>query len=106
MNSENKKIKIPIYSLVIHKIRHKLKLSVIDYVILDTIHRLTVNNEELRCCTLSKNEIATILNISLSTIHRAIIKGLKFGYLEKIEGRFLKTTSKWSNEAELFHVKL
>jgi len=87
----------PIYTTIIHAVRIKLGLSLIEYCVYDMIHRLSHN----RWCILEKESMAYTIGVDVRTVYRAIDKGIKSGFIEPPEKKLserdgrLKTTELW-----------
>ena len=86
------------YTLILHNIRKRLKLSLMEYCIADSIYHLSNNpNSKIRgWCYASKNTIANTLGTTSVTIFDNIKKLLKKDLVEKDEDtKYLRTTAKW-----------
>ena len=97
--------KKPRFTIVYHEARERLKLSVTEYIVLDSIHILSHANNNYPFCTMSKITLAKFLGIGRATVFRAIDRGLKQGLLERTPEHFLRTTSKWRDTVVLYSKK-
>ena len=86
------------YTLILHNIRKKIKLSLMEYCLADSIYHLS-NNPRSKVkgwCFATKNTIARILGTSSQTIFDNLIKLINKGFVEKDEEtRYIRTTNKW-----------
>ena len=96
----------PLYTLILHGIRKELGLTLAEYAVIDTIGVLS-NNRSYPWCRKSKERIADDLEVSRSTVFRAVAKGLKQGLVEKgtRQGE-LRTTQLWLDTVTLERSRL
>ena len=99
----------PRYTLILHNIRIKLGISLIEYCIADSIYHLS-NNPDSKVkgwCFASKQYIADFLGVkSKRTIFNNISSLIEKGLLEKDEEtRYLRTTTKWYEKVVLMKAK-
>jgi len=96
------------YTLILHQIRKKLKLTLMEYCVADCIYHLS-NNPQSKVagwCYASKKAIAEILGSTSKTIFEIINKDIKKGFIEKDnDTKHLRTTEKWYNEVVLIKAK-
>lgn len=92
---ENKQLT---YTLILHKIRKDLKLTLMEYCVADSIYHLSNNpkSEVKGWCYASKETISEILGTTPKTIFENIRRLIEKGFIIKEENtKHLKTTSKW-----------
>jgi DNA-binding MarR family transcriptional regulator len=90
----------PTYTTILHQSRKKLKISLLEYCLCDSIHKLS-GKPEFPWCSASKQELATFLGISRRSATAIIKKMLNRELIEKDpETKFLRTTSKWITAVE------
>ncbi len=91
----------PIFTTIIYQTKDKLKLSIVEYCLVDIIGRLS-NSPEYPYCLLSQEELAKNLGISTRQTIRLIKKLLGLGYLEQEPTiKKLRVTQKWINNTDL-----
>ena len=95
----------PRYTVVLHEVRERLDLSINNYVVLDSIHKLSHTNEQYPYCTMSKDEMAKFLKLHRATVFRAINEGIRQGLIERTPEHFLRTTRKWVELVEIYSLK-
>lgn len=95
------------YTLILHQIRKKLGLSLMEYCIADSIYHLSNNpkNKVQGWCYASKETLADFIGTTqrtvFSNINHLIIKGL----IEKDEETsYLRTTPKWYENVVLIRI--
>jgi transcription initiation factor IIE alpha subunit len=81
------------YTTIIHSVRKELGLSLTEYVVCDTIDRLS-NRKNNLWCTLTNKEIAEDLGHDERTIRRAIDKLKTIGLVEVSRNK-KRTTAAW-----------
>jgi len=104
-SSKKKYAKKPRYTVVLHEVRERLKLSLNTYVVIDSIHKLSSSNRNYPYCTMSKENMAKFLGLGRATVFRAIEDALKKKLIEKTPEHFLKATQKWINEVEVYDIR-
>lgn len=104
-SAKAKYTKRPRYTVVLHDVREKLRLSMNDYVVIDSIHKLSHNDPKYHYCIMSKENLAEFLRIARRTVFNIIQTGLEKGLLEKNDRGDLRTTDKWVNLIELYDLK-
>jgi len=95
----------PRYSVVLHDVRDKLDLSLNEYVVIDSIHKLSTSNRRYPYCTISKDDLAKFLKLGRATVFRAIEAGINKGLVERTPESLLRTTEKWSHNVEMFDIR-
>jgi DNA-binding MarR family transcriptional regulator len=91
-----------IYTTTIHAARIKLKLSMNDYAVADSVYHLSNNPKApvLGWCSASKKDIGDALDLSEQSIHSILNKLMKSGLVEKNpETKFIRTTLLWYENA-------
>jgi hypothetical protein len=86
------------YTLILHHIRKKLKLTLMEYCVADCIYHLSNNpaSEIKGWCYASKPTIAKMLGSSEQTIFSILTKLIEKKFIEKDpDTKYLKTTEKW-----------
>lgn len=97
------------YTLIIHQIRKKLKLSLMEYCVSDCIYHLSNNpkSEIKGWCFATKETIANILGTTSRNLFDIIPKLIKKGFIEKSEETrgYLRTTQKWYENVVIIRMK-
>ena len=86
------------YTLILHQIRKKLELTLMEYCLADSIYHLSNNPDSVvkGWCYATKETISNMLGTTPKTIFDNISKLIEKGFVEKDpETRHLKTTKKW-----------
>lgn len=86
------------YTVVIHSIRKKLKLSLIEYCLADSIYHLSNNPKSkiVGWCWASKTSLSKILGVSEPTVYGNINKLEHKDIIERDQNtHYLRTTNKW-----------
>ena len=95
------------YTLILHQIRKKLKLSLLEYCIADSIYHLS-NNPSSNIpgwCFATKETIANFLGTSQRTIFNNLTKLIEKGLIEKDESTgYIRTTKKWYEKVVLIRM--
>jgi len=96
------------YNVIVHPIRKKLELSLLQYCVADSIYHLSNNpNSKIKgWCYASKTTIADLMGVS----ERCVFSNLKVlvekNLIEKNEdSSYLRTTSKWYENVVLVRAK-
>jgi hypothetical protein len=92
------------YTIILHKIRKELKLTLMEYCVADCIYHLSNNpsSKILGWCYAPKGFIADFLETSSQTIFSIIDKLIEKKLLEKDEAtKHLRTTSLWYDKVVL-----
>ena len=96
--------KRPRYSLILHDVRERLGLSLNTYVVIDSIHKLSTSNPKYPFCRMSKDELASFLQLGRATIFRSINEAESSGLIERSE-EGLRATEKWIKAVEIYSIK-
>jgi len=96
------------YSLVLHSSRKKLKLTINEYCLADSIHKLSSNRSVVPgWCYASKKHLGRSLGFSRQSIHNMINKLKEKGLVEIQEDTgYLRTTQLWYETIEVFKNKV
>ena len=91
------------YTLVLHYARKKLGITINEYCLADTIHKLSSNRSSVPgWCYASKERLATGLGFSRQSIHTMINKLKKLNLVEvDPETTYLRTTEVWRTAVEV-----
>ena len=82
------------YTVVLHKARKELGLSILEYMVTDLVHQLS-GRPNYPYCIKSKENIAKDLGYSRQGIFKAIKRCESLGLLEKGPRGGLRTTDLW-----------
>lgn len=96
------------YTLVLHQIRKKLGLTIMEYCFADCIYHLSNNpNSKIQgWCYASKETLSDFLGISPKHAFALIKRLIQKGLVERDEEtKYLKTTSKWYESVVLVKAK-
>ena len=97
--SQPKEKKI-LYTTILHDIRERLNLSLNEYCITDSIHKMS-HRKDYSWCYESKKNLGKFIGVSERATHKIIRKLLFMNILEKEpSGSGLRTTEIWSNSTE------
>jgi len=92
------------YTLILHQIRKKLKLTLMEYCVADCIYHLS-NNPDSKItgwCYASKQTIGGMLGTTQQTIFDILKKLIGKGFIEKHQDtKHLRTTQRWYNNVVL-----
>lgn len=94
----------PRYTVVLHDVREKLKLSLTTYVVIDSVHKLSTSNPNFPYCTMSKEKMADFLLMGRTSVFRAIDEGVKKKLIERTTDGFLRSTRKWVELVEIYSI--
>ena len=91
------------YTLVLHSARKKLGITINEYCLADTIHKLSSSRSSVPgWCYASKDHLGTSLGFSRRSIHNMVNSLKKGGLVEAQEGTgHLRTTDMWRNAVEV-----
>jgi len=95
----------PRYTVIFHPIREELGLSLTEYCIMDSIHKLSTLRPEYPWCSKSKRNLAKFLGFTERTVFRAIAVGYKKGLIEKNERGDVRTAIKWREKVETYETR-
>jgi hypothetical protein len=92
-----------LYTLVLHSARKKLKVTVNEYCLTDSIHKLSSNRSTVPgWCYASKEHLGKSLGFSRQSIHNMINTLKKSGLIEIQEDTgYLRTTELWRENVEV-----
>ena len=92
------------YTIILHAARKKLGITLNEYCLADTIHKLSSNRSSVPgWCYAGKERLAKGLGFSRQSIHTMINKLKKFNVVEvEPETGYLRTTEVWREEVEVF----
>lgn len=91
------------YTLVLHSARKHLQISINEYCLADTIHKLSGSRSPVPgWCYASKEQIGKTLGFSRQSIHSMINKLRKNGLVElQPETGYLRSTDLWRETVEV-----
>jgi hypothetical protein len=92
----------PRYTVIYHPIREELGLSLTEYCIIDSIHKLSTLRSEYPWCSKSKRNLAKFLGFTERTIFRALALATKKGLIEKNDRGDVRTTLRWREKVEIY----
>ena len=95
----------PQYTTIFHPVRTELDITVSDYVVMDSIDKLS-HRPGHAWCTQSKDQIALFTGISRRTVFRSIDTGLDKNLIEKNEKGDVRTTELWIEKVRLYKTKI
>jgi hypothetical protein len=96
------------YTVILHHPRKKLGMTINEYCMADTVHKLSGNRSHIPgWCYASKEHLAASLGFSRRSIHNMINSLKKKDILEVQEGTgYLRTTELWQESVEVFRDKV
>ena len=96
------------YTLILHSARKKLGITINEYCLADTIHKLSGNRSSVPgWCYKSKDNLGTSLGVSRRSIHNIINKLRAGGIVEVQEGTgYLRSTGKWTDAVEIVKARV
>ena len=91
------------YTLVLHSARKSLKITINEYVLADSIHKLSSNRSTVPgWCYASKEHLGKTLGFSRRSIHNMLNSLKKKGLIEiQEENGHLRTTEAWREAVEV-----
>ncbi len=91
------------YTFVLHSARKKLGITINEYCLTDTIHKLSSNRSSVPgWCYAAKESLANGLGLSRQSIHTMINKLKKLDLVEvDSETGYVRTTEVWRAEVEV-----
>ena len=97
-----------LYTLVLHAARKKLKITVNEYCLADSIHKLSSNRSTVPgWCYASKEHLGQSLGFSRQSIHNMLNTLKKQGLIEIQEDTgYLRTTEAWRESVEVLKNKV
>ena len=96
------------YTLILHSARKQLDISINEYCLADTVHKLSGNRSTVPgWCYASKEHIGHSLGVSRQSIHNMINKLKEKALIEvQDETGYLRTTDIWRETVEILRTKL
>ena len=96
------------YTLVLHSARKSLKITINEYVLADSIHKLSSNRSTVPgWCYASKEHLGKTLGFSRRSIHNMLNSLEKKGLVEtNPENGHLRTTEAWRGAVEVLKDKV
>jgi CRP-like cAMP-binding protein len=96
------------YTLILHHARKQLEITINEYCLADTAHKLSGNRSTVPgWCYASKEHLATVLGVSRRSIHNMINSLKKKGIVEVQAGTgYLRTTDLWRDTVEVLRDKV
>jgi CRP-like cAMP-binding protein len=91
------------YTLILHHARKQLDITIHEYCLADTVHKLSSNRSTVPgWCYASKDHLASTLGLTRRSIHNIINKLKARDILEVQEGTgYLRTTEVWREAIEV-----
>ena len=96
------------YSLILHSARKTLDITINEYCLADTVHKLSGNRSTVPgWCYASKEHLGAVLGVSRRSIHNMInsLKGRGILELQEDTG-YLRTTEQWREAVEVLRTKV
>lgn len=96
------------YTMILHSARNQLDLSITEYCLADTIHKLSSTHSPVPgWCYASKQHLADNLGLTRRTVHNMLntLKGKKIVEVEPTTG-YLRTTQHWHDTVEILKTKI
>ena len=96
------------YTVILHHPRKKLGMTINEYCLADTVHKLSSSRSAIPgWCYASKEHLAESLGFSRRSIHNMInsLKGKRIVEVQQGTG-YLRTTELWHKSIEVFRDKL
>ena len=96
------------YTLVLHSARKQLAVSINEYCLADTIHKLSGSRSPVPgWCYASKEQLGHSLGFSRQSIHSMINSLKKKGLIEvQPETGYLRSTDLWRDTVEILKTKV
>jgi biotin operon repressor len=96
------------YTVILHHPRKKLGMTINEYCLADTVHKLSSSRSMVPgWCYASKEHLAESLGFSRRSIHNMINSLKGKGILEVQQGTgYLQTTELWHESVEVFRDKV
>lgn len=96
------------YTLVLHSARKQLKITINEYCLADTIHKLSSNRSTVPgWCYAAKEHLGKTLGFSRQSIHTMINKLKKQGLIEvQNDTGYIRTTEAWREAVEVLKNKV
>ena len=96
------------YTLILHSARKALDITINEYCLADTVHKLSGNRSTVPgWCYASKEHLGAVLGVSRRSIHNMInsLKGRGILELQEDTG-YLRTTEQWREAVEVLRTKV
>ena len=96
------------YTLILHSARKALDITINEYCLADTVHKLSGNRSTVAgWCYASKEHLGAVLGVSRRSIHNMInsLKGRGILELQEDTG-YLRTTEVWREAVEVLRTKV
>jgi hypothetical protein len=96
------------YTLILHSARKALDITINEYCLADTIHKLSGNRSTVPgWCYASKEHLGMSLGVSRRSIHNMInsLKGKRLVEVQEETG-YLRTTDAWRDAVEVLKTKI
>jgi hypothetical protein len=96
------------YTMILHSARKALDITINEYCLADTIHKLSGNRSTVPgWCYASKEHLGMSLGVSRRSIHNMInsLKGKQLVEVQEETG-YLRTTDAWRDAVEVLKVKI
>jgi hypothetical protein len=96
------------YTLILHSARKALDITINEYCLADTVHKLSGNRSTVPgWCYASKEHLGSVLGVSRRSIHNMInsLKGRGILELQEDTG-YLRTTEAWREAVEVLRTKV
>ena len=96
------------YTLILHSARKQLDITINEYCLADTVHKLSGNRSTVPgWCYASKEHLGHSLGVSRQSIHNMInkLKGKALVEVQEETG-YLRTTDLWRETVEILRTKV
>lgn len=90
----------PRYTTILHDVREKLGISVTEYVVADSIDKLS-NKPDFKWCTASRSTLASFVGLTDRGVIKLINRLVELKLIERNKDNKLRTTKKWHAEIVL-----
>ena len=99
----------PVYTVILHGPKQKLELTVNEYVLADSVHKLSGNHSPIPgWCYASKGYLGKILGVSERSIFNLLKRLREKGVVDTHSARknLLRTTKRWVDTVEVTRERL
>ena len=96
------------YTLILHSARKALDITINEYCLADTVHKLSGNRSNVPgWCYASKEQLGTTLGVSRQSIHNMInsLKGKSLVEVQADTG-YLRSTDLWRETVEILKTRV
>ena len=96
------------YTLILHSARKQLDITINEYCLADTVHKLSSNRSSVPgWCYASKEQLGATLGVSRQSIHNMInsLKGKDLVEVQPDTG-YLRTTDHWRGTVEILKTRV